>query len=375
MRKLYHVDLTNPEREKLEKMVRKRKANGQIAKRSNILLAADRLGDKSWTDEQIAKTYRVSTRTIERLRLRLVTEGLEVALKGKPRLNTDKKKFDGEVESKLMALRCSEPEIGTSSWTLELLADKPVSLNYVESIGRESVRQILKKNEIKPWRVAEWVIPTADAAFVCAMEDVLEVYARPYNEKNPVVCMDESPKQLASELRRSYTDKNGVKHQDCEYKREGATELVMINEPLGNRGEVRLEDNHNGETFALTIAYIVERMYPDADLVTLVMDNLSSHKIYNLYKVFEPQRARSIMKKSEIVYTPKHGSWLNIAECELSVLSRQALQKRFATKAEVKEQVEAWAKNRNNNQKGVDWQFTTKDARVKLKKLYPTILT
>jgi len=207
------------------------------------------------------------------------------------------------------------------------------------------------------------------------MEDVLEVYARPYNEKNPVVCMDESPKQLVSELRQPYMDKNGVKHEDCEYKREGATELVMINEPLGNRREVRLEDNHNGVTFALIIAYIVEQMYPNADLITLVMDNLSSHKIYNLYKVFEPQRARSIMKKLEIVYTPKHGSWLNIAECELSVLSRQALQKRFATKAEVKEQIETWAKNRNEKQIGVDWQFTTKDARIKLKKLYPTILT
>lgn len=148
MRKFYHVDLTKPEREKLEKIVRKRKANSQIVKRSNILLAADRLGDKCWTDEQIAKTYQVSVRTIERLRLRLVTEGLEVALKGKPRLNTDKKKFDGEVESKLIALRCSEPELGTSSWTLELLADKMVTLNYVESISKESVRQILKKMKL-----------------------------------------------------------------------------------------------------------------------------------------------------------------------------------------------------------------------------------
>ena len=223
--------------------------------------------------------------------------------------------------------------------------------------------------------MAEWVIPEADAAFVCAMEDVLEVYARPYDPKNPVVCLDESPKQLVSELRKPYMDKHGIKHEDCEYKREGATELVMITEPLGNRREVRVEDNHNGVTWALIIAHIVEVMYPYADLVTLVMDNLSSHKIYNLYKVFEPQRARAIMKKLEIVYTPKHGSWLNIAECELSVLSRQALQKRFATKQEVEQQVQAWAQNRNQKQKGVDWQFTTKDARIKLKKLYPTLLT
>jgi len=148
MGKKYHVDLTQSERKKLEKIVNKRKSTSQASKRSKILLAADRLGDKNWTDEQIAKTYQVSVRTIERLRLRCVMEGLEVALKGKPRLNTDKKKFDGEVEAKLIALRCSEPELGTSSWTLKLLADKMVVLDYVESISRESVRQILKKTKL-----------------------------------------------------------------------------------------------------------------------------------------------------------------------------------------------------------------------------------
>ncbi len=187
--------------------------------------------------------------------------------------------------------------------------------------------------------------------------------------------MDESPKQLVSELRQSYIGEDGVKYTDNEYKREGAAELVMITEALTGRREVRVEQDHSGVTFALIIAYIVEQMYPDADLVTLVMDNLSSHKIHNLYKVFEPVRARAIMKKLEIVYTPKHGSWLNIAECELSVLSRQALQKRFATKEELEKQVSAWTDKRNKLQKGVDWQFTTVDARIKLKKLYPTVLT
>ena len=150
MRKLYHVDLSEEERAYLEKIVRKRKATSQIVKRSKILLAADRLGEKHWTDEKISIAYQVSVRTIERLRQRLVTEGLEVALKGKPRLNKDKKKFDGEVEAKLIALRCSEPEPGTSSWTLELLANKMVALNYVESISKESVRQILKKTKLNP---------------------------------------------------------------------------------------------------------------------------------------------------------------------------------------------------------------------------------
>jgi hypothetical protein len=154
------------------------------------------------------------------------------------------------------------------------------------------------------------------------MEDVLDVYSRPYDEERPVVCFDESPKQLVSELRKPYIGKDGIKYEDCEYKREGAAELMMITEPLGGKREVLVRENHTGITWALIIAYIVETMYPAAKVVTIVMDNLSAHKIHNLYKVFEPERARAIRDKLEIVYTPKHGSWLNIAECELSVLSR-----------------------------------------------------
>jgi len=149
-RKLYHVDLTQPEREQLEGIVKKRKSTSEQVKRSKILLAADRGGSKVWKDEQISAQYEVSTRTIERLRKRYVVEGLSVALKGKPRLNLHKKKFDGDVESKLIALRCSTPDGGRSSWTLQLLADKMVELNYVESISHESVRQLLKKTKSSP---------------------------------------------------------------------------------------------------------------------------------------------------------------------------------------------------------------------------------
>lgn len=207
------------------------------------------------------------------------------------------------------------------------------------------------------------------------MEDVLDVYERPYNKDHPVVCFDESPKQLVSELRQSYIGEDGIKYEDCEYKREGAAELMMITEPLGGRREVLIREDHTGITWAHLMAYIVETMYPYAKIITIVMDNLSSHKIHNLYKVFTPERARAIRNRLEIVYTPKHGSWLNIAECELSVLSRQALKKRFASKEELEKQVQAWAAKRNDLQKGVDWQFTSKHARIKLKKLYPTILS
>jgi transposase len=206
------------------------------------------------------------------------------------------------------------------------------------------------------------------------MEDVLEVYKRPYDPKFPTVCFDESPKQLVSELRTPYFDEKGVKYEDCEYKREGAAEVFMIVEPLGQRREVFVEENHTGDTWAKKMAYIAEEMYPEAIKITVIEDNLSSHKKHNLYNVFEAKRARAIIEKIEFVYTPKHGSWLNIAECELSVLSRQALNKRFATKQELEKQVNAWSNDRNNKQKGVDWQFKSEDARIKLKRLYPTIL-
>jgi len=206
------------------------------------------------------------------------------------------------------------------------------------------------------------------------MEEVLEVYARPYNACQPVVNYDESPKQLVSEVRTSYIDKYGVKHEDSEYEREGAADVVMIVESLKGHREVLVQEDHTGATWANNMAYIVEKMYPDAAKITIVLDNLSSHKKHQLYKVFDPERARNILNKIEFVYTPKHGSWLNIAECELSVLSRQALQQRFATKEQLALQVQTWASQRNNQQRTVDWQFKTADARIKLKSLYPTIL-
>jgi hypothetical protein len=206
------------------------------------------------------------------------------------------------------------------------------------------------------------------------MEDVLEVYARPYDAQNPIVCYDESPKQLVKQIRQSYMDDKGVKFEDCEYERCGAAEIVMIVEPLGQRREVFIEEDHKGNTWANRIGYIAEQMYPDAKKITVVEDNLSAHKKHNLYNVFEPQRARAIIDKIEFVYTPKHGSWLNIAECELSVLSRQALNDRFDNKEALEERVTEWKNNRNIDQKGVNWQFKTADARIKLKRLYPTVL-
>ncbi len=204
------------------------------------------------------------------------------------------------------------------------------------------------------------------------MEQVLEVYAKEYQQDYPVVCLDESPKQLVSELQQSFTDSKGVVHSDYEYKREGVVDMFMIVEPLGGYREVLIEDNHKSHTYAKVIAHLVETIYPTAKLITLIEDNLSGHRLAALYEVFAPERARSIIERLQVVRTPAHGSWLNIAECELSVLKRQGIDERVATKEELQKQVLAWYEQRNDKQSKVNWQFKTKDARIKLKRLYPS---
>jgi len=207
------------------------------------------------------------------------------------------------------------------------------------------------------------------------MEEVLDVYHRLYDPDNPTVCLDEARKQLISETRESYQNDKGVEYVDYEYKREGVANIYMIVEPLGGKRKVMVTDTHDRLEWARVVAHIVEDMYPQASKITLVEDNLSAHKKAALYEVFEPQRARDILNRLEFVFTPKHGSWLNIAECELSVLMRQGIKERVPSKEALITQVEAWYNTRNQKATKVDWQFTTKDARIKLKRLYPTIIT
>lgn len=240
MPKLYRVELTSEERSMLTDMVKRRSPTALPVRRAFMLLKADEAkGRPAWSDAKIAESYAVSIRTVESLRERFVEEGLDVALAGKKRAPKKERIFDGEVEAHLVALRCSAPPAGQAQWSLRLLRDKMVELGYVETISHESVRQLLKKNELKPWQVKSWGIPPggddqARAAFVCQMEQVLDVYACPYDPARPVVCLDETRKQLVSEKRLPFTDSKGVVHLDYEYKREGVATIYMLCEPLGS---------------------------------------------------------------------------------------------------------------------------------------------
>ena len=204
------------------------------------------------------------------------------------------------------------------------------------------------------------------------MEDVLEVYTRPYNSEYPVVCMDEQPTQLIKETRQPLPFKPGKPRRfDYEYERNGTANNFMFTEPLSNWRKVKVRQRKTATDWANEIRELLEEDYPDAKKVILVCDNLNTHKLGSFYEAFAPQQARQLLNRLEIHYTPKHGSWLNIAEIELSVFTKQCLDRRIPDIKTLQAEASAWYSGRNVERKKVDWQFTTKDARIKLKRLYP----
>lgn len=221
-----------------------------------------------------------------------------------------------------------------------------------------------------------WCIPPdQDAAFVADMEQVLQVYARPHDPCRPVVCMDEQPKQLIRERREPITATDGTRRIDHEYIREGVCCVWMFTEPLGGWRDVRVSARRTAIDWAHQVKALVDHpRYADADRITVVCDQLNTHALSSLYKAFGPAEALRIANRIELVHTPKHGSWLNIAECELSVLTRQCLGGRIAEMPKIEREAQAWTRTRNTKQAGVDWQFNTDNARTKLKRLYPKII-
>lgn len=206
------------------------------------------------------------------------------------------------------------------------------------------------------------------------MEDVLKVYARPYDAKYPVVCMDEASRQLTSETRAPFTDRHGVTHMDNEYTRHGQQSIFLATEPLGQWRTARVTDHRKSVDWAHFMKEEVIDRYPEAAKIVLVMDNLNTHKLASFYEAYPPAEASRLADRLEIHYTPKHGSWLDIAEIELSVMQNQCLgERRIASKEQLQQELEAWAAKRNHAQRGVKWHFTTDEARTKLLRLYPEI--
>ena len=226
---------------------------------------------------------------------------------------------------------------------------------------------------VKPHLKEQWCLPDGPSGeFVARMEDVIEVYHRPLDPKRPLICIDESSKQLVSEVRDPLPTAPGTPARyDYEYKREGVANLFMLFQPLLGWRHVMPTERRTAKDFAEVLRWLAEELYPDAERLVLVTDNLNTHSTACLYEAFEPARARRIAERLEWHYTPKRGSWLNMAEIEFAALSKQCLGRRIGSMARLRNEVAAWEEDRNERMVGVKWRFNTADARVKLRSLYP----
>ncbi|MGB8527917.1 MAG: IS630 family transposase [Rhodoplanes sp.] len=375
--KKYVVRLGAEEREQLQALIRKGKSPAKRLLKARILLKADiSESGEGWSDSRIIKALDTSASMIYRVRKQLVEEGFEAVLSRKPRMTPPVAAiFDGEKEAKLIALACSKPPKGRARWTLRLLENKVVELGIVERASDSTIGRTLKKNRLKPHRRQCWVIPPkANSAFVAAMEDVLAVYTRPRDPDRLLVCLDETSKQLIAETRMPIPMKRGRPARvDYEYERNGTANLFMLFAPLEGWRHVEVTDRHTAIDYAHVLKDLADRHFPHVKTIVLVQDNLNIHSKASLYEAFPASEARRLVERFEWHYTPKHGSWLNLAESELGVLSTQCLDRRIPDKQTLIEEIAAWENDRNAHHTKADWQFTTKTARVKLKHLYPSI--
>jgi transposase len=363
----YRITLTTDELEQLRTFVQGGKGAFRRLKRAQILLAA--AGGS--TDGEIAANIAVGTATVYRTKRRFVEEGLEAALSEGPRPGADRK-LDAKEEALLIATACSAPPEGRARWTLDLLADAMVRLTSHESLSSETVRRRLDENELKPWRKKMWCIPKVDTEFVARMEDVLELYAEKPDEQHPVVCFDETPRQLIGESRVPVPPKPGrLARFDYEYVRNGTANVFMFVDAHRGWRHAKVTDQRTRLDFAECMRDLVDVHYPKAERIRVVMDNLSTHTQAALYDSFEPAEARRILRRLEIHYTPKHASWLNMVEIEIGVMVSQCLDRRIPTKAILVKEVKAWEKRRNREKARIRWLFTLEKARKKLGRAYP----
>lgn len=367
----YRVTLTAEERRQLQAIVSGGTAAARKIKRAQILLAAA----AATTEEEIARNIRVSPSTVGRTKQCFVEEGLERALNEAPRSGAPRKLDVGD-ESLLVAVACSNPPDGRARWTLELLADEMVQLTAHETLSGDTVGRRLAELALKPWQEKMWCIPTINAEYVARMEDVLELYAAPPEPLRPVVCFDETPRQLIGEARVPIRAEPGKPARvDYEYVRNGTANVFMfvdVNRPWRH---AKVTDQRTCIDFAECMRELVDEHYPEAERIRVVLDNLSTHSAGALYQAFEPAEARRILSRLEFHFTPKHASWLNMVEIEIGVMVRQCLNRRIPDKATLIKEIAAWERRRNAEKARIEWMFTVDRARKKLSRVYPKPVT
>lgn len=364
----YIVTLTEDERCALIDMTRSGERRARRLLRAHVLLMADH---RAHTDEEIATALSIGTSTVYRTKRRFVEGGVEHALSEASRPG-GLRKLNANHEATLVALACSKPPEGRARWTLQLLADRLVVLTDLDEVSPETIRRRLNENELKPWQKRMWCIPEFDADYVANMEDVLDLYHEPADPKRPLVCFDETPEQLIGEARVPIAAEPGATERvDYEYVRNGMVNLFMFTAPWLGWRHVKVTDRKGNVDFAECMRDLVDIHFPEADRIRVVLDNFSTHRPGALYKAFPAAEARRILRRIEFHYTPKHGSWLNMAEIEIGIMNRQCLDRRIPTAELVISEVAAWQRDRNAEKATINWMFDVAAARKKLSRAYP----
>jgi len=387
------IELTNEEIKKLKDITHKgANESARTIMHANILLLTNdsKFNDKKMTNMEIANLFDISQTTVNQVRKVYSDKGLEAALQRKTRITPPQSsKITGEFEAQVIAMAVGPPPKGNARWTLRLLAERAMDNKYILTISHTAIGDMLNTNQVKPHLSAYWCTPKEqDAEFVLNMEDILNIYSMPYNPNVPVICMDEKPKQLLDEIFSRVdaqpailgSDEEIIKRGkprrvDSEYIKCGTSCIFMFTEPLGGWRHVIARNSRKNEDYAILMRELREVYYPKSEKIIIVSDNLNIHNKATFYEAFPPKIAFELAHIFEFHHTPKHGSWLNIAESELASLTTQCLgDLRIKCIEDLNESITAWESDRNSRQKGVNWQFTVDDARIKLKRLYPTPL-
>ena len=365
----YRVELNEAERAQLTAMLSGGKHAARKLKRAQILLAAD----AGVSDEAIAHGVSVGGSTVYRTKRRFVEGNLELALSEEARPGAPRK-LSGKETALLVATACSSPPKGRKRWTLKLLAGEMVKLTAHEGLSSETVRRRLAEDDLKPWRRDMWCIPQVDGTYVARMEDVLDLYAEEPDPSHTVVCFDESPTQLIGEVREPIPAAPGQPERyDCEYRRNGTANLFVFLDAHKPWRHVKVTEHRTARDFAVCMRDLTDNHYPDAELIRVVMDNLSTHNPGALYETFPAPEAHRVLQRLEFHYTPKHASWLNMVEIEIGVLRGQCLDRRIGEREVLVSEIEAWQRQRNASGARIKWKFTTQKARSKLERAYPGI--
>lgn len=372
----YRIALSLKER-KVIKHVQKHTNSLNRRMRCAVILAADENRSKApKTYAQIASISGVCVSTVISVLKAFTENGFKFAMTPhrNPDSDTANLKATGEVEAKIIATACGKAPEGYARWTLSLLSEEMTVL-LEEPVSRATVGRVLNRNELRPHLNDYWCIPPKeDGDFVACMEDILDVYQRPYDEAFPLWCMDEKPYQILGESREPLPMRPGDDTKtDSEYVRNGTVSVFCFIQPHTGKIVHSVEPTRTAIDWAEKIRILVDEVAPNAEKIILVMDNLNIHTLGSLYKAFPPEEARRIAKKLEIHYTPKHGSWLDIAEIAINIMTRQCLNRRIPSIEALCDELKQWNDSYDKNPSPINWQFQSKDARIKLKSLYPDI--